>query len=94
MVGGISGLVGTIILGPRYGTFDTYTDFIKERSLSKRKLRLKNSNGNMLSYVSDDNSSDETASFISSNRDRAREYEGKGKNINYFYNHDQETPIK
>lgn len=66
MVGGISGLIGTIILGPRYGTFDTYTDFIKERSLSKRKLRLKNT-GNLMSYISDDNSSEETLSFLSSN---------------------------
>ena len=97
MVGGISGLIGTIILGPRYGTFDTYTDFIKERSLSKRKLRLNQGRGgrSLMSYLSEnDLSSEEANSFLSSNQARIREFEGRNKNLNYFYNHDQETPMK
>ena len=50
MIGGLSGLVGTLILGPRYGIFDTRFQMLKRIDI-KKKLIGKNRNSVSGSYT-------------------------------------------
>ena len=107
MLGGISGLVGTTLLGPRTGIFDktTVSNLVKAASQKKAgkegyyldddgKIRRRH---NFINY----SASQASLSSISSDqqmKDRSSSaLDGRGKkgrNFRSFYNLDEETPMK
>jgi hypothetical protein len=93
MIGGVSGLVGTIILGPRFGIFDTQLQIQKNINMRKRNYQSrwqKRQNGYI--EISDDNTYDSDTNV---KMEKLNSFENSKINKNsYFYYHDQETPMK
>lgn len=106
MLGGICGLVGTSMLGPRSGIFDksTVNKLVKAASLKKKLLYLDRTD--KLNYEMDmfkskgivNNSntfSSSTAADAKNNYfDINSKYGKDSKDLKNFYNFDEETPMK
>lgn len=105
LIGGVCGLVGTSILGPRAGIFDktTVNKLVKAASLKKKLMNKKEEVLN-LGHLS---KKEEPASNISqsntmtnsnsNDENRLNDRSSKGsqsKDLKNFYNFDEETPMK
>lgn len=106
MLGGVCGLVGTSLLGPRSGIFDktTVNKLVKAASLKKKLMSsTKKDHFNMeLDHIKNkgfiNHSNTFSSSSVAENKNNYFESNSKygkdSKDLKNFYNFDEETPMK
>jgi hypothetical protein len=103
LLGGVSGLVGTSLLGPRTGIFDktTVSNLVKAASMKKHRGYYIDEYGKMrnkIQHRSINNSENSHASnfhsMSSSNNFQSTSKVAQSRNFRSFYNLDEEVPMK